>query len=102
MPNLKALVERHKNAPFALIGINSGDSETAFRKGMDDFGIGWPCVFPAKDEPIKRAYRVAAFPTIYVIDPEGRVRSANARGAQLDKLVDELLEEALSGSKREE
>ena len=36
MPHLKTLVERHENDPFALIGINTGDSPDAFQKGVKD------------------------------------------------------------------
>ena len=39
-------------------------------------------------------YRVTAFPTVVVIDAKGIIRSLKARGAELDKLVDDLLQEA--------
>ena len=39
-------------------------------------------------------YRVMSFPTVVVIDAKGIIRSLNARGAERDKLVDDLAREA--------
>jgi len=43
--------------------------------------------------PIADLYQVFGYPTIYVLDAEGRVRFKNVQGKSLDKAVAELLAE---------
>ena len=91
---MKALVERHKDDDFQLLGINTGDDEQAFREGMQEHELTWPIFFQGMQaSPIADLYQVVAYPTIYVLDREGKIRSVGARGPSLDKLVAELLAE---------
>jgi len=94
MPHLRALVERLKDQPFVLLGVNTGDSEEAYREGLDKHGVSWPCAWQGPDQsPIADLYRVVGYPTILVIDPEGKIRFRDLRGSSLDKAVDTLLAE---------
>ncbi|MEM7516192.1 MAG: thioredoxin-like domain-containing protein, partial [Planctomycetota bacterium] len=96
MPNLAALVERHKktNSPFALVGLNTGDDEAAFHQGVEDFGVTWDCAYQGvRKAPIADLYQVQGYPTIYVLDAEGRIRFKDLRGKSLDDAVEKLLEE---------
>jgi len=43
--------------------------------------------------PISRLDHVRGYPTVYVIDAEGKIRSKNARGDALDQLVEQLVSE---------
>jgi thiol-disulfide isomerase/thioredoxin len=99
MPHLKALVERHKDAPFALIGINTGDSQKAYNKGVMDYGVTWPCVFQGRKTAVADLYRVKGYPTIYVLDAEGKIRHTNLRGRQLEAAVDKLVAQTAQASK---
>ena len=91
MPHLAELVKLHKDAPFSLIGINAHDSAEAFRKGAADFGVDWQVAFDGTEAPICRQFRVAAFPTILVLDAEGRIVATGLRGERLAAKVAELL-----------
>lgn len=94
MPGLKALVERHKDQNFQLLGINTGDDVATFRTGMEEHGLSWPTFYQGTEStPIADLYQVMAYPTIYVLDKHGKIRSTGARGGGLDKLVAELLAE---------
>jgi len=94
MPHLQALVERHKSDSFVLLGINTGDSEETFRNDAEELGVTWTCSYQGSDEsPIADLYQVQAYPTIYVLDGEGRIRFKNVRGEALSKAVAELLAE---------
>ena len=91
MPHLAELVQLHKDAPFSLIGINAHDSVEAYRKGVEDFGVNWQVAFDGTEAAICRQFRVAAFPTILVLDPEGRIVATGLRGERLGEKVAELL-----------
>jgi thiol-disulfide isomerase/thioredoxin len=95
VPHERALVERLKGKPFALLGINCDEDAETARKVMASEGITWPNWHDgAPDEgPIARRYHVQGYPTIVVLDAKGIIRSKNAIGGSLDKLVDVLLEE---------
>lgn len=104
MPALKSLVERHQDDPFELIGINEGDSKESFTQGVREHGVNWLVAYQGMGQrsgPITELYRVQAFPTIYVLDADGVIRAMNARGAGLDRIVAELLEELEGGTGEE-
>ncbi len=94
MPNLRALVKRHSDDPFTLLGINTGDSETTFREDSEEFEVTWPCVFQGRGKsPVSDLYQVEAYPTMFLLDAEGRIRHKDLRGKALDEAVAKLLAE---------
>ena len=94
MPTLQALVERHDSESFTLLGINTGDSEETFREKSKELGVTWTCAYQGQFEtPIADLYQVEAYPTILVLDAEGRIRYKNVRGQALTDAVAKLLAE---------
>jgi len=94
MPTLQALVERHADSPFTLLGINTGDDESAFRRGVEEFEVTWTCTWQREPRnPIAELYQVTGYPTIYVLDAKGRIRFKDLRGEALEKAVQVLLDE---------
>ena len=41
IPNLRALVKRHKDDPFAILGINTDDDKDEFRAKCEEFDVTW-------------------------------------------------------------
>ncbi|MBM3991787.1 MAG: TlpA family protein disulfide reductase [Planctomycetes bacterium] len=94
LPHEKALVERLKDKPFALIGINSDGDAAAVRKLLAEQGITWRnAVDVSGDGPWARAWNVSGWPTIYVLDHKGVIRFRDVREGELDAAVNELLAE---------
>ena len=94
IPHEKALVERLKDKPFALLGINSDGDAAALRKIIKEQGITWRnAVDGGTDGPIATKWNVQGWPTIYVLDAKGVIRFTEARDEAMDKAVDELLKE---------
>src|SRR4029077_12325348 len=92
LPGEKALVERLKDEPFALIGINSDGEREKVAKLLEQNGIGWrQAIDGTTSGPIASTWDIRAWPTIYVLDEEGVIRSTNARGRMLDDTVELLL-----------
>jgi hypothetical protein len=93
LPHEKALVERLKNKPFALIGINTDPAEV-FKERAAKEGVSWRNILEGEGGgAIVRAWGVRSFPTIYVLDGKGVIRYTNVRGEAMDKAVDALLAE---------
>jgi len=95
IPHEKALVERLKNEPFALIGINTDRDKTAYKKMAADNGVTWRSVWDGSTTgPLCTAWGITGFPTIYVLDAQGKIRHTGLRGPQLEAVVDALIREA--------
>src|SRR5712672_1354966 len=93
LPHERELVERLKNKPFALIGINTDDQESWRQRSKAD-PISWRNALDGSTSgQLCRAWGVGSFPTIYVLDQKGVIRFKNVRGEAMGAAVDELLAE---------
>lgn len=99
MPHLKELVELHQDAPFALIGVNSRDSKSAYTKGLKKHGVTWLSIYQGNANAISNMYKVRGYPTMVLVDHEGTVISRNVRGPGLDRLIKEAIEAAEAAAK---
>ena len=100
MPHLAELVKLHKDREFALIGINAFDSREDFARGVEDFGVSWSVAYQGAEEaPICDLYRVRGYPTILVLDADGRIVAKGLSGEALDRKVSELLDAMERGSR---
>ncbi|MFT5051114.1 MAG: thiol-disulfide isomerase/thioredoxin, partial [Chlamydiales bacterium] len=73
MPHLKELLKLHKDAPFAIIGVNTGDKEVAFRAGLKKYNLPWISAFQGRKTPIADLYQVTGYPTYWLLDAEGQI-----------------------------
>jgi hypothetical protein len=103
LPHEKALVERMKDKPFALLGVNCGDGKIpevaprlvkegiAWRNAIDDEADG------ERLKSIAKAWNVRGFPQLYLVDARGVIRQkwlGSPGEAALDKAVETLVDEA--------
>jgi hypothetical protein len=99
-PHERSLVERLKNEPFVLIGINTDPSKDLYREEAKKNGITWRSAIDGSTTgPICTKWGVDGFPTLYLIDAKGVIRQAwNTVGSPgdevIDKEVDKLVAEA--------
>ena len=97
VPQEKALVERFKGRPFALVGVNGDSSKMSAAKAVTENQISWPSFWNGKEGPggpIPVAWNVRSWPTIYVLDGQGVIRYKNLRGKRLDEAVEQLVSAA--------
>ncbi len=95
-PHERSLVARLANEPFALLGINSDAKLDELKPVLEKEQISWRSFWNGElgtSGPISTAWGVRSWPTIYVLDGDGRIRFINVRGEALDAAVDELLAE---------
>ena len=91
MPHLQELVELHKDNPFALIGINTGDDPETYRKGVEDFGVSWLSAYQGQSSPISDLYKVRGYPTYVLIDAEGVIQGVGHSGKAYDDQIAEMV-----------
>jgi hypothetical protein len=95
-PHERSLVERLKDKPFALIGVNSDVDKAKLKKVLEKEKITWRSFWNGPDGtngPISEAWNVKGWPTVYVLDAKGVIRAKNVREKEMDRAVDELLKE---------
>ena len=94
LPHEKELVERLKDKPFALLGMNSdGDAEKV--KGiLKEQGITWrQAILGSTNAPLPTKWNVTGWPTIYILDKKGVIRYKNLRDKAMEDAVMKLLAE---------
>jgi hypothetical protein len=98
-PHERSLVERLKDKPFALIGINS-DPKEKLLETIKRESMTWRSWWDGGNTsgPIATKWNVSGWPTIYILDHEGVIRHKGARGEAMDKAVDALLEKMGEGA----
>ena len=91
----RSLVEKYKDQPFAIVGINSDRDRDKLKELMEKENITWKSFFDGGGTggPIASAWNVSGWPTIYVLDAEGRIRFKDVRGPELDAAIEELMGE---------
>jgi hypothetical protein len=92
-PHERSLVEKLKDRPFALLGVNS-DPKDRLRKAMEREHITWRSWWDGGSPggPIARRWNVSGWPTVYVLDKHGIIRHKSYYG-DLEKAVQPLLDE---------
>ena len=101
-PHERSLVKRLAGEPFALLGINSDGDREALKTVMEEEEITWRSWWDGDNTsgPIATEWNVRAWPTIYVLDAEGKIRYKSIGGDDMDKAVDTLLAELSDGDKK--
>lgn len=91
MPHLKALVERHKDDNFELIGINTGDAPEAYDAGIEKHGVSWLSAYQGKESPIASLFKVEGYPTYLVLDVDGTIAYRGHNGRAIDDIAAKLI-----------
>jgi len=99
VPDERRLVDRMKNQPFVLIGVNGDPRLNDAKRAVTKESMVWRSFWNGTNGPagpISHAWNVRSWPTIYVLDGKGVIREKNVRGEKLDKAVDLLMKEQTS------
>ncbi len=91
----RSLVKKYADKPFEIVGINSDRDRDKLKERMAEEEITWPSFFDGGGTggPIASAWNVSGWPTIYVLDAEGRIRFKDVRGEAMDAALEELMGE---------
>lgn len=107
IPHERSLVDKLKDRPFALLGVNSDN--TSSDKGMNlyktkqkEMGVTWRSFRNEGSDPqISTDWRVRSWPTLYYIDHEGVIKHKNVRDAdKMEKVLEELIVAAEAAAKK--
>jgi thiol-disulfide isomerase/thioredoxin len=92
IPNMKKMYEKYHDKGFEVVAISIDNGKDAPVKYMENEKLPWVCLFdpqPGKDlQPLAEYYGIFSIPQAILVDQEGRVVSMNARGAELERLLE--------------
>jgi thiol-disulfide isomerase/thioredoxin len=104
LPHERALVERLKDKPFALVGVNADTEQKALDEAVKTHKISWRSFRDRRADKTTTsdAWKVLGFPTLYLIDHRGIVRKrwiGSPPPEELNREIDRLVEEAVRSKK---
>ncbi len=95
VPRLKKHHEKYKSKGLEVFAISLDDTREALDKYLSTAELPWPVIHDNAEDPLKRLqlkFGVASLPTVLLLNKEGTVVSLEARGAELDRLMDMIFE----------
>jgi hypothetical protein len=95
-PHERSLVKKLADKPFALIGVNSDKDLEKLAPRREKEQITWRSFWngpKGTGGPLSNAWDVMGWPTVYMLDRDGIIRSRNKRNAAMEEVVLELLAE---------
>lgn len=93
-PHERTLVKKLADKPFALLGVNSDPDLEAIRKTVKEKNLSWRSFWNGPDGtggPISTAWNVKGWPTIYILDSEGKIHYKGHGGPDIDETIVKLL-----------
>jgi thiol-disulfide isomerase/thioredoxin len=93
IPHEREMVERLKGKPFVLVSVNCDADKKTLTSFLAKESMPWTHWWNGAEGGIVEEWDVQGFPTIYVLDAKGVIRSKDVRDAELEKAVNELLKE---------
>jgi hypothetical protein len=98
LPHERSLVERMKDEPFALLGVNSDEDLAATKKRLDEEKLSWRNFYEGgAPGAISKSWNVKGWPTLYLVDAGGTIRRkwlGPPAEQVLDREIDVLVAEA--------
>ncbi len=92
-------MNKHKDAPFAIVGVNSDRDRSKIQRLVREKQLSWRSFWNnGTGGAISRKWNIYSWPTIFVIDHRGIIRFKQVRGEELDRAVEMLLAEASKAS----
>lgn len=100
-PALKTVQERFSQDGFSVVGIMVDQELKTVTSAIDSGAISWPCVWDGPSGPIAEAYRVDSYPTVLLLDDDGRIVARNLRQEEhLIEQISDLINSADTKSRR--
>ena len=93
IPHLRGLAELHREKPFAIIGVNTGDAPEAYKRGLEEHGITWTSAYQGQRGEISEKYDVRAYPSFFLLDREGVIVAKGHSAEEVTGAIERLLAE---------
>ena len=91
LPYLQRLAERYSGDSATIIGV-SQDDVSGTKEFNREYGVTFPTLLDAPGYPVSNAYGITMVPTIFLIEPDGKVKIScmGFDKSDLEKIAAEL------------
>jgi thiol-disulfide isomerase/thioredoxin len=102
IPHERSLIEKYRDRPFVLIGVNGDDSPNDGAHASLKLDAPWRSFWDGRSGPIAEKYAIEGWPTSFIIDANGIVRDKilGPDRDRIDRVIAKLVAEAESKSGR--
>jgi len=76
LPHEIELSQLYADSGLRVIGVNADESREVAQAAVEEYGIPWLNVYEGPDRTISTELQIAMWPTLYLLDAEGRIVSA--------------------------
>lgn len=94
MPNIKKIADHYtQDGRLVVVGVCSDEHRETALNYVEKNQLNWPQVFEIGmwNHQISQRYGIIGIPTIFLIDPDGKIISDDPRGAQIERAVKKAL-----------
>lgn len=95
VPRLKKHYEKYRSKGLEVISINLDEDRATLDNYLKQNPLPWPVVYDVASDPSEKLqvkYGISSLPTVLLLNKEGVVVSLEARGPELDRLVERIFE----------
>lgn len=95
VPRLQKQFEKYKDKGLEVISISLDTEADALDKYLQRAELPWPVIHDNHEDPLQRLqmkFGISHLPTVLLLNKEGTVVSLEARGAELERLMQMLFE----------
>lgn len=95
VPRLKRHFEKYREKGLEVVAISLDDKRQALDDYLAEAKLPWPVIHDSAEEiedKLQRKFGIDSLPTVLFLNKEGVVVSLEARGAELDRLMERLFE----------
>lgn len=90
-PHMRELYAQYKDKNFEILSISTDRDKAAWLTAVKAENNPWPQAHDDKGEVSKGTFNVQVLPTLYLLDPKGKIIAQKLEGEALDKKLKELL-----------
>jgi len=94
-PYLVEIYNKYHDQGLNVIGVSLDKNKDSWLRAIKDDGLKWQHVSELKfwQDPIAKKYGVTSIPKTFILDAKGVIRAKNLRREELEKKIQELLNE---------
>lgn len=101
-PNMLKNYKAYHDKGFEIIGISGDRGIEELKEYIEKKKVPWPNMYTEGGHPAMEYYGVASIPCMVLIGRDGKVVSTEARGPELDRLLEEQFAEAKPAEEKKE
>ena len=90
-PTIREIRERYSTDKLAVLGVMADESADTVHETTAAGDITWQCIWDGPSGPVAKQFKVHAYPTLILIDPEGRVAATGLKGYSVAAAVERVI-----------